>query len=301
MDNFVITTDYTCDIDNQFIEDNNIVRVVMPVSIDGVEYDLENSRITPKELYDKMRQGSICKTSQVNQFDAITKFDRILCEGKDILHLCFSSGVSSTFENFTATVNELKKKYPDNKIYVIDTLCGSGALGIMLYDCIKMQNQGKTIDEIAEYCESNKLCYSHYYVVQDLVHLKKGGRINAIEATIGTILGIKPVLSLDYYGKINVVNKVRGSKKAFKAMIDMVMKNIIIPNNDFIIMAHSDCLQDAMEIGNVLKERTGLEIKYCDLTCLIGAHVGPNTVAVFFKGHERQGNQSMILPFNANN
>lgn len=299
MNKFVITTDYTCDIDNQFFEDNNIVRVVMPVNIDGVEYDLESTKISPKELYDKMRAGSVCKTSQVNQFDAITKFNNILNEGNDILHLCFSSGVSSTFENFASTVNELKKKFPNNKVIVIDTLCGSGALGIMLYDCVKMQKEGKSIDEIAEYCENNKLCYSHYYVVQDLAHLKKGGRINAIEATIGTILGIKPVLSLDYSGKINVVSKVRGSKKAFKAMIDMVMKNIIIPNNDFLIMAHSDCLEDAIDIGKVLSERTGLEVKYCDLTCLIGAHVGPNTVAVFFKGHERQGQQSLILPFPA--
>lgn len=296
MNKYVITTDYTCDIDNEFFIENNIIRVVMPVSIDGDEYDLENKKITPKELYDKMRNGSICKTSQANQFDAITKFNSILSEGNDILHLCFSSGVSSTFDNFTATVNELKKKYPDRKVIVVDTLCGSGALGIMLYDCIKMQNEGKTIEELQTYLEENKLRYLHYYVVQDLIHLRRSGRINSIEATIGSILGIKPVLSLDYAGKINVVNKVRGSKKAFKAMIDMVMKNIIIPDNDFIIMAHSDCINDAKEIGEVLHERTGLPIRYCDLTCIIGSHVGPNTVAVFIKGHERQGQQSLIFP-----
>lgn len=296
MNKFVITTDYTCDINEEFITENKIVRVVMPISIDGEEYDLETKKITSKELYDKMRNGASCKTSQANQFDATTKFNEILSGGNDILHLCFSSGVSSTFENFTATVNELKKKYPDNKIIVVDTLCGAGALGIMLYDCIKMQKEGKSIDEVFKYVEENKLRYSHYYVVQDLAYLKKGGRINAIEATIGTILGIKPVLSLDYEGKINVVSKVRGAKKAFKAMIDMVMKNIIIPDNDFISMAHSDCLEDAKEIGEVLAERTGLEVRYCDLTCIIGSHVGPNTVAVFFKGHERQGQQSLILP-----
>ena len=301
MKKFVITTDYTCDIYPEFFEENNIVRVVMPITIDGEEYDLENTKITSKDLYDKMRAGSSCKTSQANQFDAITKFNDLLNEGYDILHLCFSSGVSSTFENFTPTVNELSKKFPDKKIMVVDTLCGSGALGLLLSDCIKLQKDVKTIEEVYSYCEENKLCYSHYYIVQDLTHLKKGGRINAIEATIGTILGIKPVLSLDYAGKINVVGKVRGQKKAFKTMIDMVMKNIIIPENDFIIMAHSDCLDDAKEIGNVLVERTGLEVKYCDLTCIIGSHVGPNTVAVFFKGHERQGQQSLILPFPVSN
>ena len=248
-----------------------------------------------------MRAGAACKTSQANQFDAITKFNDLLNKGYDILHLCFSSGVSSTFENFTPTVNELSKKFPDNKVIVVDTLCGSGALGLLLNDCLKLQKQGKSIEEVAQYCEENKLCYLHYYIVQDLVHLKKGGRINAIEATIGTILGIKPVLSLDYVGKINVVGKVRGQKKAFKTMVDMVMKNIIIPENDFLIMAHSDCLEDAKEIGEVLTDRTGLEVKYCDLTCIIGSHVGPNTVAVFFKGHERQGQQSLILPFTGNN
>lgn len=289
MNKFVITTDYTCDINEDFIKENNIVRVVMPITIDGEEYDLENKIITSKELYDKMRNGASCKTSQANQFDALTKFNEILSNGNDVLHLCFSSGVSSTFENFTPTVNELKKKYPNNKIIVVDTLCGAGALGLMLYDCVKMQKEGKSIEQVSDYVEENKLRYSHYYVVQDLAYLKKGGRINAIEATIGTILGIKPVLSLDSDGKINVVCKVRGAKKAFKAMIDMVMKNIIIPENDFIIMAHSDCIDDAKEIGEVLAERTGLEVKYCDLTCIIGSHVGPNTVSVFFKGNVRQG------------
>ena len=299
MNKFVITTDYTCDIYPEFFDENEIVRVLMPITIDGEEYDLENKKISSKDLYDKMRAGAACKTSQANQFDAITKFNDLLNKGYDILHLCFSSGVSSTFENFTPTVNELSKKFPDNKVIVVDTLCGSGALGLLLNDCLKLQKQGKSIEEVAQYCEENKLCYLHYYIVQDLVHLKKGGRINAIEATIGTILGIKPVLSLDYVGKINVVGKVRGQKKAFKTMVDMVMKNIIIPENDFLIMAHSDCLEDAIDIGKVLAERTGLEVKYCDLTCLIGAHVGPNTVAVFFKGHERQGQQSLILPFPA--
>lgn len=301
MNNFVITTDYTCDLYPEFFEQNNIVRVVMPISINGEEYDLESKKISAKDLYNKMREGAACKTSQANQFDAITKFNDILNEGKDILHLCFSSGISSTFENFMPTINELKKKFPNNKVIVLDTLCGSGALGIMLYDCIKMQKEGKTIDEIYEYCEQNKLRYSHYYVVQDLAYLKKGGRINAIEATIGSILGIKPVLSLDHAGKINVVNKVRGQKKAFKAMVDMVMKNIIIPENDFIIMAHSDCLEDVKEVGEVLEQRTGLKVKYCDLTCIIGSHVGPNTIAVFFKGHERQGQQGIIPNFITSN
>lgn len=297
MNNFIITTDYTCDINEEFFAENNVMRLIMPITIDEEEYDLESKKITAKELYDKMRNGASCKTSQINQFDAITKFNEILSSGNDVLHLCFSSGVSSSFANFTPTVNELKKKYPNNKIIVVDTKCGSGALGLMLYDCIKMQKEGKSIEEISQYCEENKMRYSHYYVVQDLAYLKKGGRINAIEATIGTILGIKPVLSLDYEGKINVVSKVRGAKKAFKSMIDMVMKNIIIPENDFLIVTHSDCLEDAKEFGSILQERTGLKIVYCDLTCIIGSHVGPNTVAVFFKGHERQGQQSMILPF----
>lgn len=296
MNKFVITTDYTCDIDSQFFAENNIQRVVMPINIDDVEYDLETKPITSKELYDKMRGGALCKTSQANQFDALSKFSDFLSQGYDVLHLCFSSGVSSTFDNFKATVSELQKKYPDNKVVVVDTLCGSGALGLMLYDCVKMQKAGKTIVEIAEYVNEERLKYQHYYIVQDLAHLKRGGRISAIEATIGSILGIKPVLSLDVNGKINVVGKVRGTKKAFKAMVDLVMKNIIIPENDFLIMTHSDCLEDVKEIGEVLHQKTGLEIKYCDLTCIIGSHVGPNTVAVFFKGLPRE-EKNKILPF----
>lgn len=287
MSEFVITTDYTCDIYDGFIEQNNIVRVVMPVTLDGEEFDMETKKITPTEFYSRMSEGQLGRTSQVNQFDALNKFNEILSQGKDVLHLCFSSGVSSSFENFAPTVKELQKKYPDRKIEVVDTLCGSGALGILLYDAIKMQKQGKSLDEIKNYVENNKLNYLHYYIPQDLVYLKRGGRLNAIEATIGSILGIKPVLSLDIHGKINVINKVRGTKKAYKAMVDAVMKDIIIPENDFILMAHSSCFDDAKIIGETLNEKTGLEVKYCDLTCIIGAHVGPNTVAVFFKGNQR--------------
>lgn len=288
MSNFVITTDYTCDIYDEFWQENNIPRMIMPIIINDAEYDLENTKISKVEMYNQMRAGAIAKTSQVNQFDALQKFSDILAKGKDVLHISFSSGVSSSFENFGATVNELKKKYPERRVEVIDSLAGAGALGIMVYDAINMQKQGKSLDDIKNYIENNKLKYAHYFIVQDLTNLKRSGRLSAIEATIGTILGIKPVLKLDTTGKIDVESKVRGTKKAYKAMIDATMKDINIPENDFIIMAHSDCLDDVKQIGAVLEEKTGLPVKYCELNWLIGAHVGPNTVSVFFKGKPRE-------------
>lgn len=288
MNNFIITTDYTCDLYDEFWQENDVPLLTMPISVNDKEYDLDKTYISKIDMYNQMREGAVVKTSQVNQFDALQKFDKILSEGKDILHICFSSGVSASFDNFAPTVNELKKRYPNRKIEVVDSLAGSCGLGLIVYDAIKMQKAGKTIDEIKNYIEKNKLKYSHFFVVQDLANLKRGGRISSIEATIGTILGIKPVLTLDTKGKIGVEEKVRGTKKAFKALVDATMKNIVIPENDFILMCHSDCLEDAKSIGVQLEEKTGLKIKYCDLTWLVGAHVGPNTIGVFCKGKERE-------------
>lgn len=214
MNNFVITTDYTCDLYDDFWKENDVPRLKMPISIGDKEYDIESTYISKVDMFNQMREGAIIKTSQVNQFDAMEKFDKILSSGKDVLHISFSSGVSASFENFAPTVNELKKKYPERKIEVLDSLAGSCALGIMLIDAIKMQKEGKTFEQVRDYIENNKLKYAHFFVVQDLINLRRSGRISSIEARIGTILGIKPVLTLDTKGKIGVADKVRGTKKS---------------------------------------------------------------------------------------
>lgn len=288
MNNYVITTDYTSDQVDGFYERTGIERVILPVDMAGKTYDCRTSNITAKDFYQKMRDGATASTSQVSQFDAMEIFSKHLEKGEDILHFCFSSGCSSSFDNFTATVNELKEKFPDRRVEVIDTLAGSGALGIMVDIADKMKRDGKSLDDVKNWIEENKLKFNHYFIVDDLANLKRGGRLSRIEAALGTVLGIKPVLILDKDGKISAIAKVRGKKKAYQAMIDSVVENIDKDNNDYILMTHGDCPDVVEEIGNRIEELVGIDVKYTDLDYVIGAHAGPDVVAVFFIGKDKR-------------
>lgn len=287
MEKFIITTDYTADMPESFFIENKIDRVILPFTIDNKEYDGRDNTISYEEFYSKIRNGSIASTSQVSQYDAEMIFSKYLEQGYDILHLCFSSGVSSSFDNFAATVKELKVKYPERKVLVIDSLSGSGGLGIMVDKALKMQKSGKTLEEVADWIEKNKLRFNHFYVVDDLGNLKRGGRISKIEATLGMALNIKPVLSLDDRGKINAVAKLMGKKKALNSMVQRVIDGIIPEENDFIVITHGGNLSLAKELGSKIKEKLDIEIIYTDLDYLVGAHAGADVVAVFFIGKRR--------------
>lgn len=287
MRDFLITTDYTCDLPENFFSENNIERLIMPFTQNGIEYDIKNKSIPYHDFYQKMREGSGVQTSQVSQYDAKEQFSRILEQNMDVLHISFSSGVSASYENFAPTVKELKMLYPEGNVVVIDSLAGSGGLGLMLYYANKMKQQGKSLQEVASYLEENKLNFNHYFIVDDLQHLKRGGRVNAIEATLGTILGIKPILALDIHGKISAIAKVRGFKKAYSNMVERTLKEIDIAKNDFLIVVHADNLNYGMEVGEKLKAATGLNIEYLNLSYLIGGHTGADTSGIFFIGKKR--------------
>lgn len=288
MRDFLITTDYTCDLPESFFAENKIERLIMPFNLNGTEYDIKNKNISYHDYYQAMRDGGTVQTSQVNQYDAKEQFSRILEQKKDILHISFSSGVSSSFENFATTVKELNSLYPEGKIAVVDSLSGSGSLGLMLHYAVKMKNQGKSLEDIVAYLEENKLYYNHYFIVDDLQHLKRGGRVSAIEATLGTILGIKPILALDVKGKISAIAKVRGVKKAYSTMIERTLNEIDLSKNEFIIITHADNLGYAKEVGDKISESTKLHVEYLNLSYLIGGHTGADTTAIFFIGKKRE-------------
>lgn len=290
---FEIITDATADMPAEFYDKTKIKIVPMPFFIDDTEYGTD-LKISIEEFYNKIRNGAMPVTAQVKQFDALNTLDKALADGNDVLYLSFSSGISGSFDNMSIVRNELLEKYPDRKIILVDTLCGAGGEGLLVYYANKLKEEGKSMEEIASWCEENKLKFRHLFIVDDLTLLKKGGRISKIEALMGTILGIKPVLELNDKGKIYPVNKCMGRKKAIKAMVEYMRATIIFGENDFIGIGHGDCLDEALKLGEVLKKEFGVEeIVYTHVNELVGSHAGVGALAVFFIGKKRE-NKSLL-------
>lgn len=290
---FEIITDATADMPAEFYDKTKIKIVPMPFFIDDTEYGTD-LKISIEEFYNKIRNGAMPVTAQVKQFDALNTLDKALADGNDVLYLSFSSGISGSFDNMSIVRNELLEKYPDRKIILVDTLCGAGGEGLLVYYANKLKEEGKSMEEIASWCEENKLKFRHLFIVDDLTLLKKGGRISKIEALMGTILGIKPVLELNDKGKIYPVNKCMGRKKAIKAMVEYMRATIIFGENDFIGIGHGDCLDEALKLGEVLKKEFGVEkIVYTHVNELVGSHAGVGSLAVFFIGKKRE-NKSLL-------
>ena len=287
MNKFAIMTDMTADMPKEFFEENDIDIASMSFSIGDTEYNRDNL-IPYDEFYDKLRNGAMPRTSQTDLDDVKSLMAKRLEKGEDVLYLCFSSGVSGSFNNINNIVRrELLEEYPDRKVIVVDTLSGSCGIGMLLYKACKMRSQGKTIDETATWLDENKLNLHHYYVIGDLKLLMKGGRISKTQAILGTIIGIKPIVMLDTKGQNHVVGKVKGKKKAIAQLMKLVEDNINLDDNEFLMTTYSGCKDEADELGAQLKDKFNKEIVSAPLTYLVGSHVGPDTVGVFFFGKTR--------------
>lgn len=288
---FVITTDNTCDYPQEAYEQQglgkplNLHYIIGDVTYDGVHRDL-----TITEFYDQVRQGKMPITQQVNPQQALDRFTPCLEDGYDILHLAFSSGLSGTYNSIFMAGEELREKYPEAKILVLDTLCASMGQGLLVYKALRMKEAGKTLDEIAQWVEENKLRLFHDVVADDLFHLQRGGRISKASAIMGSALGIKPRIYLNNEGKLIPYGKVRGKKAALIQMADHLAQNIkgYELENDIVFICHSDCLEDAQQLQELVRERTGIQnyqISY--IGPVIGAHTGVGTVALFYMAKDR--------------
>lgn len=285
---YVITTDMTADMADDFMKNNNIDIISMPYTIDGIEYGRDNSQ-PYHEFYDNMRKGAMATTSQVDLFDAENIFEKHLKNGEDILHISFSSGMSGSYDNLQIIAKDLLEKYPERKIVIIDSLSGAGGEGLIVYYAFKKKQEGATLKELADWCEENKLNFRHYFIVEDLDHLKRGGRITKIEALLGKIMNIKPILDLSYSGKITPIQKAMGKNKAISTMIDHLKKKIILEKNDFVLVSHGDCIEEAQSMGQKIKAAlNNIAVKYCYVNYLVGSHAGPNSLAIFFFGEKRK-------------
>lgn len=287
MSKFVITTDTTSDLWDEFYAENNIDVVAMPYMIGGLEYNIERFLSYP-EFYKLMREGATPTTGQTSIAEAEKIFEKHLAAGEDVLYICFSSGMSGSYSGLQMISNQLLEKYPDRRIEIIDSLCGAGGEGLMTYYANKMKQAGATLDEIAAWCNSNKLNIHHFFIVDDLGNLRRGGRISKIEALLGTVLGIRPVLELSAQGRIVPVAKERGLNRAMQSMCAMAKKHYIAELNDFVMISHGDSPEKAKVFGEAIKQAIGVDkIIYNNVNYLVGSHAGPGSLAVFFVGTSR--------------
>ena len=284
---FEIITDNTADLYEGYYEQNPTHKLPLSFIMEDRCYERDDEY--PLELfYEKLKEGKLVKTSQVNPHDAEVAFEEVLMQGKDLLYISFSSGMSGSFFNISYIAKGLQIKYPQRKIYVIDSLSGAGGEGLLVYYAKKMQAEGKSIEEIAEWLEQNKGNVHHFFIVNDLANLKNSGRISTLAALLGMIVSIKPVLELTPQGKVGVVAKALGRKKAISEMGKCFEKKFKPECNDFILIGHTNCLEEAQEFGNSLAQFThGVPIKYGNINRLVAGNAGYRSLAVFFVGEPR--------------
>lgn len=291
MKNFVITTDTTSDLSKEYIEKYNIEVLPLTYVLEEITYTQDNG-LEFKEFYDKMRNGSMPTTSQVNPSQAKEAFERIYKEGNDILHIAFTSALSGSYNSAKVAAQELQEEYPDCKIIVLDSLCASLGEGLLIHKAVLMKESGKTIDEIALWLEENKLHVCHNFTPLDLFHLYRGGRVSKTAAILGTMIHVKPILHVDMEGRLIPLSKVRGRKKSLITLVDNMEKQMgsYLEENkrDGVFIGHGDTLEDAQFVADLIKERFGIETFFIDyIGPVIGAHTGPGILALFFMGETR--------------
>lgn len=287
MRDYIITVNSTVDLPKEWLDERNVPVIPLKYTIDGETYtDMEG--LSAKEFFAKLREGKMATTSQINPEEAREYLETFLKEGKDVLHLGFSSGLSGTYNSMRIAAEELKEEYPDAKIYIIDTLCACMGEGLLLYYTLKQKAEGKTIEEAAQWVEENKLHVCHNVTVDDLHHLHRGGRVSKTAAVLGTMVQIKPIIHMDNNGCLQVIGKERGRKKALNKIVDMAAKQIAGWENDMAMITHGDCLEDAEYVAKQVREKLGIqEVLINNIGTVIGSHTGPGVVAVFVMGNER--------------
>ena len=287
MRDYVITVNSTVDLPKEWLEERKVPVIPLKYTIDNETYtDMEG--LSSKEFFGKLRDGKMATTSQINPEEARAQLDPFLKEGKDVLHLGFSSGLSGTYNSMRIAGEELKEEYPEAKIIIIDTLCACLGEGLLLYKALQQKASGKTIEETAKWVEENKLHICHNVTVDDLFHLHRGGRISKASAVLGSVVQIKPIIHMDENGKLQVVGKERGRKKSLNKIVDMAVEQIKGWDNDIAMITHGDCQEDAEYVAKLVRERLGIEnILINNIGTVIGSHTGPGVVAVFVMGNKR--------------
>ena len=287
MSEYVISVNSTVDLPKEWLEERAVPVISLKYTIDNETYD-DMSGLTSKEFFQKLREGKMAVTTQVNPEQAKEGLEKIVREGKDILHLAFSSGLSGTYNSMRIAAEELKEEYPERKIIVIDTLCACMGEGLLLYYALKHKKEGMSVEELADWVEQNKLHVCHNVTVDDLHHLQRGGRVSKTAAVLGTMVQIKPIIHVDDEGKLQVIGKERGRKRSIQKIVDMSVERSKGWDNEIIMITHGDCPEDAEYLAKVVREKMGVEnILINNIGTVIGSHTGPGVLAVFHMGGKR--------------
>lgn len=290
---FEIVTDSCCNLLEDMIDEFGIHVLPLTFMVDGestvYQSYLKGERTDLKRFYTMMREGKVFKTSLPNLAEAEQLFRSLLDVDRDVLYLAFSSGLSGTYQALSLLIDQLQKEYPDRKICAVDTLAASGGQGLLVWYAMQHARAGESIEQVRDWVEANKLHLAHWFTVDDLMFLFRGGRVSKTAAWAGTLLNIKPVLHVDDEGRLIPMEKVRGRKKSLNALVEHMEKSAIRPIADqMVFITHGDCLEDAEYVAKKVKERFGVSdvvINYVDP--VIGAHSGPGTMALFYLADNR--------------
>lgn len=288
MRNFIISTDSTGDLPDSYLEENNILIHPLYYILDGEEYIPSEKDMPVKDFYQALKNGKMPTTSAANPESIIEKMKEKVEKGYDILHISFSSGLSSSYNTTEICANSVMQEFPEAKIIVVDSLSGTVGQGLLIIKAVDMKKQGKTIDEIVKWLNENKKHVIHEFIVSDLNHLFRGGRLSKSQAVIGTMLNIQPILHMDDEGKLANIGKVRGRKKALNILVDNIEKNTDIKNLEKLFISHGDCIDDANYLADRIKHKYGIKnIMIQDICPTIGAHTAQGTVVVAYFGDKR--------------
>ena len=287
MANYRIITDSCCDLTDALISKLNITVVPLNMLFRG-ELRADSVGDDIKDVYSALRAGEAASTSAANPENWASAIEPYLAAGDDVLVLAFSSGLSTTYQSAVIAADDLSEKYPDRKIRVVDTLCASLGQGLLVHYVCQKRDEGMDLDTLTQWTEDNKQNLCHWFTVDDLMYLKRGGRISAATALVGTVLQIKPVLHVDSEGHLINVSKARGRKAAIDTLAKKMEQTALPGKNDYAMICHGDCIEDAQYLANLIKERCGVKEVFIGYTgAVIGSHSGPGTLALFYLGAHR--------------
>lgn len=286
---FKIITDSTADLPKSYMEEHGIGCMNLSYIVDGEVYG-HGKELDWKEFYALMREGKMPTTSQVNPDEAKAHFEEAIKTDKEILCLAFSSGLSGTYNSMCVAADEIMEEHPDVRIVVIDTLAASMGEGLVVYKAVTLRDQGKSMDEVADWVREHIPNFVHIVTVDDLFHLHRGGRVSKASAVLGTLAGIKPIIHVNDEGRLVVIDKIRGRKKALSYLVDYMGEKLgsYKDQNDVIFIGHGDALEEAEMLRDMIKERFGYEnFLISNIGTVIGSHTGPGVMVLFFMGESK--------------
>lgn len=290
MADYILLTDSSCDLPAELADQMQLTVLPLTVDMDGKLYRnyLDGREIGFDEFFERVVTAKSAKTSAVTSEQFMEALEPLCQAGVDVLYLAFSSGLSGTYNSGAIAMRELSEKYPERKLYAVDSLCASLGEGLFVDLCHEKKQAGMSIDELRDYAESLKLHICHWFTVNDLMFLKRGGRVSAATAIVGSVLSIKPIMHMDNEGHLIKVDVARGRKASLRALVAKMEKLATEPKKYRVYICHGACLEDAEYVASLVREKFGItDIRINSVGPVIGAHTGPGVVSLFFVGSER--------------